>query len=80
MKRQAIRNGTFRCVECGIALDPNAPRCTRQAAELDHRVPVAVAPEREFDPSNLVWRCHPCNRRKGRGPDPIDRMPTTRRW
>lgn len=79
LMKRAIRNGTFRCATCDIPLDPEAPRCTERAAELDHIVPVAVAPEREFDPSNLVWLCHPHNRQKGSRSDG-PRLPTTRKW
>lgn len=79
-KRAAIRDGTFICVECREPLDPKAPPNTRHAAELDHIIPVAVRPDLEYDPANHVWRCHPCNRRKGKGADPLVRMPTTRTW
>ncbi|WP_166140835.1 HNH endonuclease [Nocardioides ochotonae] len=78
--RKAIAHGTFKCVECGIALDAKAPRYTPTAAELDHILPVVDRPDLEFTPSNLAWRCHPCNRRKGRNPDPLIYMPTTRHW
>lgn len=80
MMRAAIRSGTFRCSTCGVALDPKATRCTPTAAELDHVEPVVLAPHREYDPSNLRWLCHPCNRRKGSRPDGRPRMPTTRVW
>ena len=75
----AVRRGEFRCAECGIDLDPSAVPYTRHAGELDHIVPVSVAPEREFDPSNLRWLCHFHNRQRGgRIARPL--VPTTRRW
>jgi len=37
------------------------PKCTRTATVVDHIEPVADAPHRAFDPSNLRAACKPCN-------------------
>lgn len=79
LAKAAIRDGRFVCAKCGIALDLKAPRGSEHAAELDHIVPVAVDPSREYDPTNLRWLCHFHNRQKGKTLDG-PRMPTTRRW
>lgn len=65
MITKAKRAGTLQCALCGRQLDPDAPRCTDAAIELDHVVPVAAGGTDEQD--NLQLSCYPCNRAKGDG-------------
>jgi 5-methylcytosine-specific restriction endonuclease McrA len=49
--------------------------------ELDHVVPVSLAPEREHDPSNHAASHRRCNRGKWDGPvNGSKQAPTSRRW
>lgn len=63
-----LAGNDIHCAICGKPLDRNAPRCTAQAVEIDHIVPIARggAP---YEISNLQTLCFRCNRRKGKRMD-----------
>lgn len=41
---------------------PNCARCGEKAVEVDHHVPIRIAPARRLDPSNLKSLCQHCHR------------------
>lgn len=59
--RDFLRND-FRntCGYCG-----KLEKVSKNQFEIDHLVPVRLAPERECDYTNLVYSCFNCNRKKG---------------
>lgn len=64
-RARVIRAQPYVCYWCGCRLDPAAKRGEPGAIEIDHIDPVRIAPGREYDMSNLVLSCRPCNRTKG---------------
>jgi len=65
------------CHYCGIVLDPGASRGEPDAIELDHVLPVITHPHLEYDRTNIVLACHPCNRSKGKRAAPGQSEPAT---
>lgn len=61
----AKRRGELNCANCARALDDNAPRCTPNAIEVDHILPVSCGGT--DDRENLQLMCFPCNRAKSDG-------------
>jgi 5-methylcytosine-specific restriction endonuclease McrA len=51
-----LRRDDFKCVHCGA----------RGRLEVDHKIPVRLAPERAFDLDNLQALCRSCHSRKTR--------------
>lgn len=43
---------------------PVCAMCGRLATDVDHIVPLAIAPTRKYDESNLQALCHECHSRK----------------
>lgn len=85
LRARALRDLPLWCAACGIQLDPNAPRCTPHAPELDHIVPRKAGGADEI--GNVQWMCSPCNRRKSdrtAPPEPSPQRPreyvTWRTW
>ena len=53
--------------------------CTGRSETADHIVPYSKGGTN--DPSNLRGSCHPCNRHRGAGPDPVtDSSRWSRQW
>lgn len=44
-----------------LAQHPWCVRCGARGVDVDHVVPVRVAPHRRLDPTNLQTLCHPCH-------------------
>lgn len=65
LRARLIRTRDHTCHHCGRPLDPRAPANSHNAIEIDHVLPVSVAPELQYDMANLVLSCHACNRAKG---------------
>lgn len=74
----AKRTGQLQCAICGRPLDPDAPRCTPNAIELDHIVPVARGGT--DDDENLALLCFPCNRAKSDGTTPATTKHKRTKW
>jgi 5-methylcytosine-specific restriction endonuclease McrA len=54
-----------------IAAEPVCHWChEKPSTEADHVIPMAIAPELEFERSNLVGACTTCNRSRGSRPAP----------
>jgi len=51
--------GVFRCRDCRLVTDD---------LEAHHVVPISVDPSREFDPSNIVFLCRFCHRKRHNPP------------
>lgn len=66
LRAAAIRTQPW-CADCGLEGDPRTGHTSDPANPLtgDHDVPLAHAPERRLDPTNVVVRCRRCNSRKG---------------
>jgi 5-methylcytosine-specific restriction endonuclease McrA len=62
LRARALRELPLVCVFCSTALDPSAPRGSRQAPELDHIVPAKYGGPDVIE--NVQWTCSPCNRSK----------------
>jgi 5-methylcytosine-specific restriction endonuclease McrA len=65
LRARLIRTRPHICYWCGATLDPRAKPHTSRAIEPDHIVPVRTRPDLEYEPTNIVLACHPCNRKKG---------------
>jgi 5-methylcytosine-specific restriction endonuclease McrA len=82
LRAKLIQRGPLICVYCGIDLDPDAPRHTPHAIELDHIKPRASGGTDTED--NLALACWSCNRTKWHKAiepsPPKKKMLTTRQW
>jgi hypothetical protein len=58
------------CGICGDPVDRTLPAGTPGSPEVDHVVPVSVAPELRWERSNLVLAHRSCNGRKGNRTEP----------
>lgn len=56
VRAEVLRRDDFKCVHCGA----------RGRLEVDHKIPVRLAPERAFDLNNLQALCRGCHSRKTR--------------
>lgn len=56
VRLEVLRHDDFKCVHCGA----------RGRLEVDHKIPVRLAPERAFDLDNLQALCRSCHTRKTR--------------
>ena len=70
LRARLIRTRPHICYWCGEPIDPKAPPRTTHAIEPDHVLPVTTHPHLEYDTTNIVLACHPCNRKKGKRPAP----------
>src|SRR5699024_5368172 len=68
MIRKAKARGELQCFHCNTQLDPDAPKNTPNAIEIDHLIPVAQGGTDDI--ANRVLSCHPCNRSKGKRAQP----------
>jgi len=55
------------CAICGRELDMSLPRAHPRAPQVDHIIPVSVAPELVMVRSNCRAVCRACNLRRGTG-------------
>jgi 5-methylcytosine-specific restriction endonuclease McrA len=85
LRARALRELPLACAECGIVLNPSAPRGSATAPELDHIVPRKYGGADTLD--NVRWMCAPHNRRKSdryEPPAPQPQPPRTfvthRKW
>ena len=84
LRGRALRELPLVCAECGITLDPTAPRGSARAPELDHIIPAKFGGPETLE--NVQWMCSPHNRRKSDrvAPSPSRQEPrsfvTPRTW
>lgn len=56
IRLEVLRRDDFKCVCCGA----------RGRLEVDHKIPVRLAPDRAFELDNLQALCRPCHSQKTR--------------
>jgi 5-methylcytosine-specific restriction endonuclease McrA len=79
--RRRQRAKRLPCYLCGQPIDYDADQYDPRSFQLDHLVPLSVAPELAMDPSNHRSSCRRCNRAKSDGPvNGAKQAPTSRRW
>lgn len=79
--RVRLRRKRLPCYLCGQPIDYTLHHLDPQAFQLDHIVPLSVAPHLAFDPTNHGATHRTCNRAKSDGPvNGTKRVPTSRAW
>jgi len=64
-RMRILERDLFTCQMCGSVVMPG--KASPQSAVVDHREPLELAPDKAFDPDNLVTCCKSCDHQINRG-------------